>query len=278
MGLKDKTLGFWKRVSRLDDSSEKTGDASLEQDRIPYKDISKKLKDEMKKNVDVVGRKIIIPSYYVIYFNEADRQFRAEVEDVLCDELKEELYHEIRKVNPEFNKRELVIRIGTEATLESGQFRIEHHIKKPDSAEEISEATTPKPAPTASSEMDFQQTVVEPAQPTLADDAKTIVKQKPATRLYTLIVDSGEEKMEVDISKKSITIGRSGKDDVTLKNPDFSISRSHAILNFRDGGYYLTPAGINGTSLNGQELELNKEIKIVPGDEIKIMNYSLKIL
>ena len=54
----------------------------------------------MKQNVDVVGRKIIIPNYYAIYFNEADRKMRIEVEDVICDELREELYHDMQKYLP----------------------------------------------------------------------------------------------------------------------------------------------------------------------------------
>lgn len=280
MGLKDKTFGIWKRISNLDDDSEKADNQSQEKERIPYRDISKKLKDAMKQNVDVVGRKIIIPSYYVIYFNAADRKIRIEVEEVLCEELKEELYHEIRKINPEFNKRELIVKVKTDAALEDGQFRIDHHIKKPDASEKIEKVNSPvqSPAP-VDNDMDYQQTVVEQSLPKISDDAQTVVVQKPqAKALYTLLVDTGEEKKEIDISKNSITIGRSSKDDVTLQNPDFSISRSHVILDFRDGNYYLMPAGINGTFFNGMELELNKEIKIAAGDEIKIMNYCLKIL
>ena len=278
MGLKDKAKGFWKRVSDLDEN-EPSISSSTEKDRIPYKDISKKLKDVMKQNVDVVGRKIIVPNYYAIYFNEADRKMREEVENVVCDELKEELYHEMRKINPEQNKRDLIVEVQTDSALENKQFRIVHHIKKPEATDQIVKDDVPEQPPNIEQETDFQQTVVEQAPSQMADDANTVVMQKPtANVLYKLLVDSGEEKKEIEISKNTISIGRGSNDDVNLQSPDFSISRSHAIIVLKENNYYLTPTGINGTLLKGQELELNKEIRIDVGDEIKIMNYSLKIL
>ena len=273
MGLKDKAKGFWKRVSDLDEN-EPSISSSTEKDRIPYKDISKKLKDVMKQNVDVVGRKIIVPNYYAIYFNEADRKMREEVENVVCDELKEELYHEMRKINPEQNKRDLIVEVQTDSALENKQFRIVHHIKKPEATDQIVKDDVPEQPPNIEQETDFQQTVVEQAPSQMADDANTVVMQKPtANVLYKLLVDSGEEKKEIEISKNTISIGRGSNDDVNLQSPDFSISRSHAIIVLKENNYYLTPTGINGTLLKGQELELNKEIRIDVGDEIKIILY-----
>ena len=279
MGLKEKAKGFWKRVSELDDESESANTLSKEKERIPYKEISKKIKEVMKENVDVVGRKIIIPCYYEIYFNEADRKVREEVEDVLCDELKEELYHEMRKIYPEQNKRDLLIKIKTDSELENGQFLIKHHIKKPEPGDNIIAEETPTHIPEVENEIDYKETLMEGAPAPTLDEKQTVVMQRTTTEvLYKLLVDSGEEKREVDITKKTISIGRGSKDDVNLPSPDFSISRSHATITVKAGDYYLTPSGINGTLLNGQELELNKEARISAGDEIKIMNYSLKIL
>jgi hypothetical protein len=280
MGLKDKAKGIWKKMSELDEENPASQAASKDAGRIPYKDISKKLKDMMRANVDVVGRKIIIPSYYEIYFSANDRKIRAEVEDVLCEELKEELYHEIRKINPEQNKRELTIKAQTDSALLDGEFRIEYHINKPDgSTTKPVVEKTPTPAPVIPPDMDYQQTVIEQAPLPEPDDAKTIVMQKPTSQaFYTLLVDSGDDKRDVAITKTTITIGRGAKDDVSLNSPDFSISRAHASMTVRDGHFFLTPAGINGTSVNGHELELNKETEVQIGDDIKIMNYSLKIL
>ncbi|MFQ5772567.1 MAG: FhaA domain-containing protein [bacterium] len=282
MGLKDKMKKAWKRVSDLEDDSEMAQSQAKEDERISYKDISKKLKEIMKQNVDVVGRKIIIPNYYAIYFNEVDRNKRLEVEDVLCDELKEELYHEMRKINPEQNKREMLIEIKTDSSLTNGQFRVEHHIKKPEQAEEIekvSEMDAAVEQPRVEDENDYKQTVVERIPPKFSNDEQKTIVQRPVNELlYKLSVDSGERKEEIVITKESISIGRGSQDDVVLQSPDFSISRSHATLELRAGEYFLIPLGINGTFLNGQELELKKEVRISPDDEIKIMDYTLKIL
>ncbi len=279
MGLKDKAKGIWKKVSDLDDGAESANAISKEKERIPYKDISKKLKDVMKNNVDVVGRKIIIPNYYAINFNETDRKMREEVEDVVCDELKEELYHDMRKINPEQNKRDLCIEVKTDDSLENGEFRIGFHIKRPEPGDRTVEDEIPVHTPEVENEVDYKETVIEQSPSPIADDKKTVVMQRPSDKIiYKLLVDSGEEKQEIEITKKTITIGRGSKDDVCLQSPDFSISRSHAIIAYKDSEYYLTPSGINGTLLNGQELELNKDAKISVGDEIRIMNYSLKIL
>lgn len=279
MGLKDKAKGIWKRVSELDEDSETANSLSKEKERIPYKDISKKLKEVMKSNVDVVGRRIIIPSYYAIYFNEADRKLREEVEDVVCDELKEELYHDMRKINPEQNKRDLCIEVKTDASLENAEFRIDFHIKKPEPGDKIIADEAPVHTPEIENEIDYKETVIEQTPTPTTDDKQTVIMQRPTDEiLYKVLVNSGEEKKEIEITKKTITIGRGSKDDVCLQSPDFSISRSHATITAKDGEYYLIPSGINGSFLNGQELELNKEAQISAGDEIKIMNFCLKIL
>ncbi|MBN1996624.1 DUF3662 domain-containing protein [candidate division KSB1 bacterium] len=279
MGLKDKVKGIWKRVSDLEDETDSTDSPSKNKKRIPYKDISQKLKEVMKQNVDVVGRKIIIPAYYTIYLNETDRKLRIEVEDVLCEELKEELYHEMRKINPEQNKRELLITVQTDSTLPDGQFRIEHHIKKPEASEKIIKEQNFEQASGPENEGDYQQTVVEqtPAQ-TPDDEQKTVVQKVGTNVLYRLLVDSGEEKREIEITKETTTIGRGTKDDICLQSPDYSISRSHAIITLHADILNIRAQGINGTLLNGQELELNRETRISAGDEITILNYRIKIL
>jgi len=273
MGLRDKIRGAWRRVSDLDDEGAPASGQDREKEKIPYKDISKKLKEVMKSNVDVVGRKIIIPGYYAIYLNEAERKSRREVENVLCDELKEELYHEMRKINPEQNKRDLVVEMQTDTSLEDGEFRIGHHITRPQSEPPVQPAPTP-----SQSEMDLQKTIVEqPPRKPVDDEQKTVVQKPARDVLYRLEVRSGDDLQVIKITDDSITAGRGSKDDVKLESPDFSISRSHVKIMVREGGYFILPSGINGTYVNGREMELNREAKINPGDEIRIMDYTLKI-
>ncbi|MFQ6112946.1 MAG: FhaA domain-containing protein, partial [bacterium] len=192
MGLKDKIKTAWKRVSDLEDESAGAGSQATGRERIPFKEISKKLKEVMKQNVDVVGRKIVVPNYYAIHFSETDRKARLEVEDVLCDELREELFHEMRKINPEQSKREVLIEIKTDSSLEKGQFRIVHHIRKPTQEEEsISEVDASAPKSSVDEEKDYLQTVVEQVPEAIPDDdQKTIVQPPERSVLYKLQVDS----------------------------------------------------------------------------------------
>ncbi|MCZ6818526.1 MAG: DUF3662 domain-containing protein [Calditrichaeota bacterium] len=281
MGLRDKLKGVWGRVSDLDDESASAGEQAVADNRIPYKDISRKLKELMKKNVDVVGRKILIPVHYVIYFSEVDRQSRQEVEGVLCDELREELYPEMRKINPEQNKREIFVEVKTDSNLEKGQFQIGCRMKGPEANEPKPAAGEAKPttpqAPVAAAD-DLKETVIEQAPLLDPDDQFTIIQTPQGEFQIRVHVksDSGEE--EIAIAKARISVGRSTQDDVTLVSEDFSISRNHATIELREGKYYLLPLGVNGTKLNGKELELKKETEILPNDEIQMLKYTLRIV
>jgi len=95
--------------------------------------------------------------------------------------------------------------------------------------------------------------------------------------LYKLLIHTDDGTNEQLVTKEMVTIGRSSQDDVVLESADFSISRAHATLEMRDDMYYLTPVGINGTFVNGEEMELKKEVQVFPEDEIKIMSYKLTI-
>jgi len=277
MAFTEKLKGVWRRVSNLDDETQSI--RKKVDDRIPYKVISKKLKELMEQNVDIVGRRILIPNSYTIYFNESDRNMRLEVEDVMCNELKEELFHEMRKINPEQSKGDLVISINTDPAIEKGQFKVVHRMKKPSREEErLSLDKTASEIMAPPDENDLPQPIVE-ATPdsTAADEQQTIVQMAESSVLYKLLIHTDDGTNEQLVTKEMVTIGRSSQDDVVLESSDFSISRAHATLEMRDDMYYLTPVGINGTFVNGEEMELKKEVQVFPEDEIKIMSYKLTI-
>ena len=276
MAFKQKLKGAWRRVSSLDDETQSI--RRKVDERIPYQVISKKLKEIMAQNVDVVGRRILIPNYYSIYFNESDRDQRLEVEDVMCNELKEELFHEMRKINPEQSKGDVEISVNTDPAIEKGQFKIIHRMKKPQDEERANLDKTASEGMTPPDDNDLQQTIVEAAPDfTAADEQQTIVQMPEGSVLYKLRIHTDDGTNEQLVSKEMVTIGRSSQDDVILESSDFSISRAHATLEVRDEMYYLTPAGINGTFVNGEEMELKKEVQVFPEDEIKIMSYKLTI-
>jgi len=173
----------------------------------------------------------------------------------------------------------VVISVNTDPAIEKGHFKIVHRMKKPSPEEErVSLDKTASEIMTPSDEKDLQQTIVE-ATPDFSatDEQQTIVQMPESAVLYKLLIHTDEGTNEQLVTKEMVTIGRSSQDDVILESSDFSISRAHATLEIRDDMYYLTPAGINGTFVNGEELELKKEIQVFPEDEIKIMNYKLTI-
>ena len=82
---------------------------------------------------------------------------------------------------------------------------------------------------------------------------------------------------EYPIDKDSLSIGRKHGNDIQLN--DLTVSGRHSLIITMGEHVYVDDLGsTNGTLLNGQDLELKKEVPVTPNDEIKIMNYTLKII
>jgi len=79
---------------------------------------------------------------------------------------------------------------------------------------------------------------------------------------------------EYELAKKNILIGRGTTNDITLE--DERVSRSHARLDFTEGGITITDLGSsNGTHINGVRVE---HATLVPGDMISLGSQDLKYL
>ncbi|MDE1929825.1 MAG: FHA domain-containing protein, partial [Burkholderiales bacterium] len=73
------------------------------------------------------------------------------------------------------------------------------------------------------------------------------------------------------------TIGRADANQLVLPDPERTISRVHARIVFRAGGYAVVDNGSNPIAVNGMTIGAGREHPLVPGDEIQIGAYLLGV-
>jgi type VI secretion system FHA domain protein len=72
------------------------------------------------------------------------------------------------------------------------------------------------------------------------------------------------------------TIGRADNNQLVLPDPERTISRVHARLVFRAGGYAVVDNGSNPISVNGQLVGAGREQPLAPGDQVQIGGYVIQ--
>ncbi len=100
----------------------------------------------------------------------------------------------------------------------------------------------------------------------LSRDVVLAYQEQLANRIGSLLVIAGTQ---ADIGNAVLVEGetRIGRENCQIQLADGRISRLHAMVEPRDGGYYLRDNGsTNGTLLNGQPVA--EEAKLVDGDKI----------
>lgn len=78
---------------------------------------------------------------------------------------------------------------------------------------------------------------------------------------------------EVEFSKDVLRIGRDPANDVELPSP--FVSREHARLIRENGEYLIENVGLNGTLVDEQLVGVGEQIKIEPGQEVHIGEWTL---
>ncbi len=71
------------------------------------------------------------------------------------------------------------------------------------------------------------------------------------------------------------SIGRADNNQLVLPDPERTISRVHARIVFRAGGYAVVDNGSNPISVNGQVVGAGREQPLKPGDQLQIGGYVL---
>jgi pSer/pThr/pTyr-binding forkhead associated (FHA) protein len=73
------------------------------------------------------------------------------------------------------------------------------------------------------------------------------------------------------LKEDETTVGRDPRSAIFLD--DVTVSRRHAIVRRRDGGWFVVDSGsLNGTYVNGEQVE---ETKLATGDEVQIGKFKL---
>ena len=83
--------------------------------------------------------------------------------------------------------------------------------------------------------------------------------------------------MAATLSQDGGTIGRAPGNDLVLDDPDKIISRSHAVIECRDGRFYFSDAGSNPSLINGRVLGSGRQALLAAGDQLMIGEYLLEV-
>lgn len=251
--------------------------------RIPFSLISRRLKEAISENIDEIGRRVLIPNTFKIYFGRFDRAQRINIEDILIKELEEEL-NSISKewVSSDYTGK-FSVEICEDDTLEQGKFYIECTLdrgmcmlEEEYGEQEISHTLIEEhEEPACDSSLNasrkflpfFSNEAVEAMQNSGVEESKIYIAR---------ISYSGREKY-FELKKDTNTIGRSERCDICLGCSDTAVSRRHIELEVKDERIILKPLGINGTYVNGEKVEIGKEREIYIQDVIKVGEYKIEI-
>lgn len=257
--------------------------------KIPFSEISQKLRDVVKENIDEIGKKMLIPNRFKIFFSKFDRNMRRDIEDILIGELEEELYNISKEWN-NHNKEYFFVEIQSDYDLKPGEFYIECSMDRSVSKireNEFSENVGSLKQTLIEYDFDLEDGfnpllgVERKFLPLISDDAIKIIKEtsfrKDRNRIYILKISYNDEERYIDLERGVYTVGRSERCDIYLKSPDHIISRRHIELIMEDNKIFVNPLGINGTYLNGVNLELGKRREIFIKDRIKIGDFIFEL-
>ena len=217
------------------------------------------------------GGPTYIPREYMIFLNpEDDAQWQGEKREGLERGLRHVLEERARELagDNQFQTRTLALELRVDAALERGRFRVQH------TWDSETEKTMVKPrkraaTPVASEAADEEATVVRPrkgGEPLFSVSARRIGEEGAAqtTAFY----------------KDEISIGRGSRQvavDLKLEG-DMEVSRKHATLSRREGGFTMTCHGANPISVEGsREIPPGESREVHPGEKIVVCSYELVI-
>jgi type VI secretion system protein len=96
-----------------------------------------------------------------------------------------------------------------------------------------------------------------------------------------LIISQGKggERQTRTLSRGTLSIGRAAGNDWVLQDPDQHLSRTHCIVSFEDGKYWITDRSTNGMYINGarQPTTRDSRFQLIEGTTVQLGLYTLEV-
>lgn len=216
-------------------------------------EIARKLAREMEEHQSTSLSRVYVPNEYAVYLSPADRDRFADLEDQLADELAGYLLEHARRERFSLMSRP-VIAFRTDDRLRLGEFGIQARLVRPGAGPAGGREREPVQG-------DAGHTMVYSAAQRLQEPLEARARERHAT---ALVVTGGKRLV---VGPDGATIGRSRDCDIVL--PDANVSRRHAEIRPRGGGWIIADLGsTNGVAVNGLRIEQAHALR--PGDEIEL--------
>jgi Protein of unknown function (DUF3662)/FHA domain len=213
-------------------------------------ELARKLAKEMDEHRTISVSRVYVPNEYVLYLSTGDRETFSGYEASLLGELQEYLIEHARRESYALLTQPRVL-METDADLTVGEFGIATRMAQPKGAELVPDA----PEVEAGATM-----IYKPRTP--LTEAAAEPAPSPEREIVTLVVDG----MPFEVTKRTVTIGRSRECDIRLKDPN--ASRQHAELRQDGTTHWIVDLGsTNGLEVNGTR---TKRAKLEPGDTVTI--------
>ncbi len=213
-------------------------------------ELARKLAKEMDEHRTISVSRVYVPNEYVLYLSTGDRETFSGYEASLLGELQEYLIEHARREGYALLTQPRVL-METDADLTVGEFGIATRMAQPKGAELVPDAP----------EVEAGATMIYKPRTPLAEAAAEPAPS-PEREVVTLVVDG----MPFEVTKRTVTIGRSRECDIRLKDPN--ASRQHAELRQDGATYWIVDLGsTNGLEVNGTR---TKRAKLEPGDTVTI--------
>jgi Protein of unknown function (DUF3662)/FHA domain len=214
-------------------------------------ELARKLAKEMDEHRTISVSRVYVPNEYVLYLSTGDREQFSGYEASLLGELQEYLIEHARREGYALLTQPRVL-METDSDLQIGEFGIATRMAQAKGAELVADA----PEVEAGATMIYKPRTAEP------EAAAAEPAAEPEREVVTLVVDG----KPYEVTKRSVTIGRSRECDIRLADPN--ASRQHAELRQDGATYWIVDLGsTNGVEVNGTR---TKRAKLEPGDTVTI--------